>query len=146
MGHFRAHGFHSVPDVTLIPMRMGKRPAEACMAQCDAQGCGLIHPWASKNTAHHNQSHLPMRMGIRKMLGRWYSAPWHRAGGAALWLSCGACSERLASVFASRVALQNDPDVGAEKSEHVLRGRFVILPSTSMCLLWAPGPHWCAQG
>ena len=122
--------FHSVPDVTVIPMRMGKRPAEACMAQCDAQGCGLIHPWASKNTAHHNQSHLPMRMGIRKMV----SAPWHRAGGAALWLSCGACSERLAGVFASRVALQNNPVVGAEKSEYAHGGHLIRLPCTSMCL------------
>ena len=33
-----------------------------------------------------------------------------------------ACFERLAGVFASRVALQNNPDIGAEKSEYVHGG------------------------
>ena len=61
---------------------------------------------------------------------------WHKAGRTALWLSCGACFERLASVFAGRGA-KRQVFIASEcgDNQHININRLLHLPGAIWCIL-----------
>ena len=119
MGHFRAHGLSFRTFHLPNPHEHGET---SCRGVYGPMRCSRVRT----NTPLGIEKHRPSQSisssyahGYQEDVRKMVSAPWHRAGGAALWLSCGACSERLAGVSASRVALQINPDIGAWTSLYV---------------------------